>query len=48
MTTSGDWREEILGKVRALIGEADPDAVETVKWRKRPTRPACRCGSMTA
>ncbi|HYI48852.1 MAG TPA: DUF1801 domain-containing protein [Allosphingosinicella sp.] len=39
MTTGGDWREEILGKVRALIGEADPEAVETVKWRK-PANPA--------
>lgn len=39
MTMSGDWREEILGKVRALIGEADPEAVETVKWRK-PANPA--------
>jgi hypothetical protein len=39
MTMGGDWREEILGKLRALIGEADPDAVETVKWRK-PANPA--------
>ncbi len=38
MTMGGDWREEILGKVRALIGEADRDAVETVKWRK-PANP---------
>jgi hypothetical protein len=31
---SGDWRGETLARVRALIGQADPEAVETVKWRK--------------
>ena len=36
---SGDWREEALERVRALIREADPEAVETVKWRK-PSNPA--------
>ena len=35
----GDWRAETLGRIRALIREADPEAVETVKWRK-PTNPA--------
>lgn len=34
-----DWRSETLARVRALIREADPDAVETVKWRK-PSNPA--------
>jgi len=34
-----DWREELLDKVRTLIGEAEPDAVEEVKWRK-PSTPA--------
>jgi hypothetical protein len=34
----GDWREAVLAKVRRLIAEADPEAVETVKWRK-PTKP---------
>ncbi len=29
-----DWRGETLARVRALINEADPDAVEEVKWRK--------------
>jgi hypothetical protein len=29
-----DWRGEVLARVRALIGEADPDVVEDVKWRK--------------
>jgi len=35
----GDWRGETLARVRALIREADPEAVEAVKWRK-PTNPA--------
>ena len=35
----GDWRGETLARVRALIREADPDSVETVKWRK-PSNPA--------
>lgn len=30
----GDWRGEVLAHIRALIHEADPDAVEEVKWRK--------------
>jgi hypothetical protein len=28
------WRGEALARVRALINAADPDIVETVKWRK--------------
>ena len=28
----GDWRGEMLGRLRALIREADPDVVETWKW----------------
>jgi hypothetical protein len=35
----GDWRAETLERVRTLIREADPDAAETVKWRK-PSNPA--------
>jgi len=35
----GDWRRETLARVRAIISEADPDAVEEVKWRK-PSNPA--------
>lgn len=35
----GDWRGSTLARLRALIREADPDIVETVKWRK-PTNPA--------
>ncbi len=32
----GDWRGETLARVRALIREADPDVVETWKWRGVP------------
>lgn len=35
----GDWRGEILARLRTLIREADPDSVEAVKWRK-PSNPA--------
>ena len=28
----GDWRGATLARMRALIHEADPDVVETVKW----------------
>lgn len=34
----GDWRGETLAAIRALIHEADPEVVETVKWRK-PSNP---------
>lgn len=30
----GDWRGEILSRLRALIHEALPDVEETVKWVK--------------
>jgi hypothetical protein len=30
----GDWRGEMLSRLRALIREADPEVVEEVKWRK--------------
>jgi hypothetical protein len=33
----GDWRGEMLGRVRALVKEADPDVVEQWKWRGVPT-----------
>ncbi|HKY94399.1 MAG TPA: DUF1801 domain-containing protein [Kiloniellales bacterium] len=32
----GDWRGETLARVRALIKAADPDVVETWKWRGVP------------
>lgn len=28
----GDWRGKMLGRVRALIKDADPDVVEEWKW----------------
>ena len=27
-----DWRGETLAKIRALVHQADPEVVETVKW----------------
>ncbi|MDA9532267.1 DUF1801 domain-containing protein [Bradyrhizobium sp. CCBAU 25338] len=32
----GDWRGEMLGRIRGLIREADPDVVEEWKWRGVP------------
>jgi len=32
----GDWRGEMLRRLRALIKEADPDVVEEWKWRGVP------------
>jgi len=32
----GDWRGETLARIRALIHEADPEVVETWKWRGVP------------
>jgi hypothetical protein len=32
----GDWRGEMLGRLRNLIKEADPDVVEEWKWRGVP------------
>ncbi len=29
-----DWRGEMLGRLRALVKEADPDVVEEWKWAK--------------
>lgn len=29
-----DWRGETLARVRRLIRQADPDAIEEIKWRK--------------
>lgn len=31
-----DWRGAALAKVRAIIRQADPDVVETWKWRGVP------------
>ena len=32
----GDWRGETLARVRAIIKQADPEVVETWKWRGVP------------
>jgi hypothetical protein len=32
----GDWRGEMLARVRSLIKQADPDVVEEWKWRGVP------------
>jgi hypothetical protein len=34
-----DWRSETLDRIRNLIREADPDAIEERKWKK-PSNPA--------
>jgi hypothetical protein len=33
----GDWRGEMLSRLRTLMKEADPDVVEEWKWRGVPT-----------
>ena len=33
----GDWRGEMLSRLRALVKEADPEVVEEWKWRGVPT-----------
>src|SRR3954466_64345 len=33
----GDWRGEMLSRLRDLVKEADPDVVEEWKWRGVPT-----------
>ena len=35
----GDWRGEMLSRLRALIKQADPNVVEEIKWIK-PTNPS--------
>jgi hypothetical protein len=32
-----DWRGEMLGRLRALVKDADPEIVEEWKWRGVPT-----------
>lgn len=34
----GDWRGDVLSRMRALVHEADPEVVEAVKWVK-PSNP---------
>lgn len=38
LTEIGGWRGAALSKLRTLILQADPDAVEELKWKK-PTNP---------
>jgi len=38
IATMGDWRGDLLSRVRALIWEALPTVVEETKWQK-PTNP---------
>jgi hypothetical protein len=33
----GDWRGELLARIRKVIKEAEPDVVEEWKWRGVPT-----------
>jgi hypothetical protein len=37
ITELGDWRGEMLSRLRTLIKEADPEVVEEWKWRGVPT-----------
>jgi hypothetical protein len=30
----GDWRGQLLSRIRALIGQADPGMIEERKWKK--------------
>src|SRR5262249_52723010 len=32
----GDWRGEMLGRLRSVVKQADPDVVEEGKWRGGP------------
>ena len=32
----GDWRGQMLSKVRELVKQVDPEAVEELKWRGTP------------
>ena len=32
----GDWRGDLLSRIRTLIRQADPDVIEELKWRGVP------------
>jgi len=34
----GDWRGEMLSRIRAVVKQADPDVIEECKWKK-PSNP---------
>lgn len=36
IATLGDWRGEMLGRIRTLLKQADPDIVEEWKWMGTP------------
>jgi hypothetical protein len=36
ITALDDWRGRTLARIRAIIHQADPDVVETVKWGRVP------------
>jgi len=38
ISKSGDWRGEMLSRLRGIVRGAVPDVVEEVKWKK-PSRP---------
>jgi hypothetical protein len=38
ISVQGDWREETLARMRALILEADPEMLEERKWKKPSNR----------
>jgi len=38
LTEIGGWRGAALSKLRTLILQADPDAVEELKWKKPTNR----------
>ncbi len=33
-SASGDWRSDLLARIRGLIEQADPEIVEERKWKK--------------
>jgi hypothetical protein len=37
LTEPVDWRDDVLARVRAIITDADPHAVEEIKWGNVPT-----------
>ena len=35
---AGDWRDDLLARIRTLIEQADPEMIEERKWRKPSNR----------
>jgi hypothetical protein len=45
----GDWRGDLLARLRELIAQAEPDVVEEIKWRKATNPlgvPVWSCGGI--